>query len=48
MNELKRLEAEYLERRAEIRSDPELSWEKRERAIRELGKEYDKARRELA
>jgi hypothetical protein len=45
--ELARLEAAYRKRRAEIRSDPSLSWEKKELAIRRLGEEYDKARVEV-
>jgi hypothetical protein len=43
---LYRLEAEHRRRVREIRQDPALSWEKQERAIRQLGKEYDQARRE--
>jgi hypothetical protein len=31
--ELKRLEAEFLQKKAAIRSNPELSWEKQEKAI---------------
>ncbi len=40
------LERGYLERKAQIRADSSLSWEKKELAIRQLGKEYDKARRQ--
>jgi hypothetical protein len=41
-----KLEAEYRKRKAEIRADASLSWEKKELAIRRLGLEYDKARKE--
>ena len=41
------LEAEYLKQKAEIRSDPALSWEKKELTIRQLGDEYYRRRREL-
>ncbi len=45
--DLNRLEADYRERKAKIRSDESLSWEKKELAVRQFGKEYDKARKEL-
>ena len=41
------LESEYLKRKAEIRSDETLSWEKQELSIRQLGDEYYRRRREL-
>lgn len=44
---LGQLEAEYLKRKAEIREDPGLSWEKKELSIRQLGDEYYRQRREL-
>jgi hypothetical protein len=40
------LEREYRERKAEIRADETLSWEKKELAVRQLGLEYDQARKE--
>ncbi len=43
----KDLEAEYRAKVAKIRGDPNLSWEKRELAVRQLGLEYDRRRREL-
>ena len=43
---LEQLVKEHRRRVAQIRSDPRLSWEKKELAVRQLGKEYDKARRE--
>ncbi len=45
--DLKRLEHDYLERKAQIRADSSLSWEKKERAIRELGLKFDKDRKQL-
>jgi hypothetical protein len=45
--DLERLEAEYRRRVAEIRAAPGLSWEKRERTIRELGLRFDKKRKQL-
>jgi hypothetical protein len=39
-------EADYQRKKAEIRADASLSWEAKERQIRELGLEFDKARRE--
>ena len=44
---LEDLEAEYLARKARIRSDETLSWEKRELAVKALGGEYYRARRHL-
>ena len=41
-----RLEAEYRKRKAEIRADESLSWEKRELIIKQLGDEYYRARKE--
>ncbi len=40
------LELDYLKRKAEIQADGSLSWEKQELAVRQLGKEYDQARKE--
>jgi hypothetical protein len=47
MNELKRLEAEHQRKKAQIRSDPELSWEQKEKAIKALGEEHHARCREL-
>jgi hypothetical protein len=44
---LEDLEIEYRRRVAEIRMAPGLSWEKREKTIRELGLRYDRERRKL-
>jgi hypothetical protein len=41
------LEREYQERKAQIRADSSLSWEKRELKIRELGLRFDKERKQL-
>ena len=35
-----RLEDEYLRRKAEIRQDPALSWEAKERQVKALGDEH--------
>ena len=43
---LEGLDRDYQKRKAEIRRDDSISWEKKELAIRQLGKEYDKARKE--
>lgn len=43
---LERLEADYRAKVAKIQVDESLSWEKRERTIRELGLEYDRQRKE--
>jgi hypothetical protein len=43
---LEQLEHNYRKLKAEIRSDPELSWEKKELAIWQLGKEYDRDRKQ--
>jgi hypothetical protein len=45
--DLERLEKEYRRKVAEIRSSPGLSWEKKERTVRELGVRYDQDRNEL-
>lgn len=45
--DLDRLEAEYQERKTQIRSDPELSWEQKEKAIKALGDGHQARRREL-
>jgi hypothetical protein len=44
--DLEALERNYQKRKAEIRADNSLSWEKKELAVRQLGKEYDQARKE--
>jgi hypothetical protein len=44
---LERLVREYRERKAQIRADEALSWEKRELAIKALGDEYHRARNEM-
>ncbi len=41
-----RLEAEYRKRKAQIRADGSLSWEKKELKIKELGERYYRALRE--
>jgi hypothetical protein len=41
------LERAYRRKVAEIRQNPELSWEKQELKIRELGLKYDKQRKQL-
>jgi hypothetical protein len=41
------LEAEYRRRKLAIREDSELSWEKKELAIKQLGEEHHRARREM-
>ena len=41
------LEADYLKRKADIRADAGLSWEKKELAIKALGDEYYRARKEM-
>ena len=41
------LEAEYLERKAAIRADETLSWEKKELQIKALEEEYHRARKEM-
>ncbi len=43
---LQALEDEYRARVAAVRGDSSLSWEKKERKVRELGLAYDRARRE--
>jgi hypothetical protein len=44
---LERLVREHRRRVAEVRADNSLSWEKKERAIRELGLKFDKERKQL-
>ncbi len=44
---LERLVREYRERKAQIRADESLSWEKRELVIKKLGEEYHRARKEM-
>jgi hypothetical protein len=44
--DLEALERDYLKRKAEIRSDETLSYEKKELAVRRLGLEYDRRRKE--
>ena len=41
------LEAEYLKHKAALRADSGLSWEKKELAVKALGDEYYRRRREL-
>ena len=41
------LEAEYRRTKLTIREDGGLSWERKERTIKELGEEYYRRRREL-
>jgi hypothetical protein len=41
-----RLEAEYQKRKRQIRADKTLSWEAKERKIKELGERYYRALRE--
>ena len=41
------LEAEYLQRKSQIRADDTLRWEKKELAIKALGEEYHRARKEM-
>ena len=45
--DLEALERDFEGRKAEIRADETLSWEARERRIRELGLRFDKERKEL-
>ena len=44
---LEELERAFLRRKAEIRGDESLSWEKRERQIKELSDQHYRARREM-
>jgi hypothetical protein len=44
---LEALEHDYRERKAAIRSDMSLSWEKRELAIRRLGQRFDEDRKQI-
>ncbi len=44
---LEELEAEFRRRKLAIREDPGLSWEKRELAVKQLGDEYYRARKEM-
>ena len=43
---LERLEVEHRQRVREIRQDPALSWEKKELAIKALGEDYHRTRKE--
>jgi hypothetical protein len=45
--DLEALERDYSAKVAEIRADPELSWEAKERRIREQGLKFDKLRKQL-
>jgi lipase chaperone LimK len=45
--DLEHLERDYWERKAQIRADNSLSWEKQEKAIKALSDEYHARRREL-
>lgn len=45
--DLDRLEADYRVKVAKIRSDESLSWEAKERQVRELGLKFDKDRKQL-
>ena len=45
--DLERLERDYRKRKAQIRADSSLSWEKKERAVRELGLRFDKECKQL-
>lgn len=45
--ELARLEVSYRRRKAEIRQDPGLSWEQKERQIKALGDEHHARLREI-
>ncbi len=42
-----KLEADYRRKKTEIRQDPELSWEQKERAIKALGDEHYARLREI-
>ena len=42
-----RLEDSYRRKKAEIRADPALSWEEKERRIKALGEQHHARRREL-
>ena len=41
------LEVEYRRRKLAIREDPALSWEKKELAVKVLGDEYHRRRKEM-
>jgi hypothetical protein len=45
--DLERLERDYRERKAQIRANSSLSWEKQEKAVKALGDEYHARRRAL-
>ena len=45
--DLEALEADYLKRKRKIRADGSLRYEKQEMAVRRLGLEYDRRRKEL-
>ena len=42
-----RMEADYRREKAEIREDPDLSWERKERRIKALGDEHRARLREM-
>ena len=44
---LEELKAQYRRRKLEIRADETLSWEKKERQVKELGDRYYRERRQL-
>jgi hypothetical protein len=44
-NRAEDLEQEYKRKVAEVRSDNSLSWERKERQVRELGLRYDQQRK---
>lgn len=45
-HEFARIDQEYRESKAKIRADEDLTWEAKERKVRELGLEYDRKRKE--
>ena len=45
--DLEALERDYQERKAEIRADTSLSWEKKELQVKALGEEFYRARKEM-
>ena len=45
--DLEALERDYRAKVAKIRADNSLSWEQKERKVRELGLEYGRVRKEL-
>jgi hypothetical protein len=44
---LEELVCEYCRRKLAVREDPGLSWEQKERQVKQLGDEYYRARRRL-